>query len=70
MEHSNGIKTLYANLASGDMVTPNQKVKKGETIGSIGNTAIIESAEPPHLHFEVIKDGKPVDPGDYLSLQQ
>lgn len=68
VEHSNGIKTLYANLASTDMVTPNQKVKQGEIIGSVGNTAIIESAEPPHLHFEVLKDGKPVDPGDYLSL--
>jgi murein DD-endopeptidase MepM/ murein hydrolase activator NlpD len=68
VEHANGIKTLYANLAGSDMVTPNQKVKQGEVIGSVGNTAIIESAEPPHLHFEVIKDGKPVDPGDYLSL--
>ena len=68
VEHSNGIKTLYANLANADMVTPNQKVKQGEVIGSVGNTAVIESAEPPHLHFEVIKDGKPVDPGAYLSL--
>ncbi|WP_038287067.1 M23 family metallopeptidase [Acetivibrio straminisolvens] len=68
VEHENGIKTLYANLASGDMVTPNQKVKQGEIIGSVGNTAIIESAEPAHLHFEVLKDNKPVDPKSYLQL--
>ncbi|UWV47136.1 peptidoglycan DD-metalloendopeptidase family protein [Acetivibrio thermocellus] len=68
VEHENGLKTVYANLASGDMVTPNQKVKQGEIIGSIGNTAIIESAEPAHLHFEVLKDNKPVDPKDYLQL--
>jgi len=68
VEHENGIKTLYANLASGDMVTPNQKVKQGEIIGSVGNTAIIESAEPAHLHFEVLKNNKPVDPKDYLQL--
>lgn len=68
VEHKNGIKTLYANLASGDMVTPNQKVKQGEIIGSVGNTAIIESAEPAHLHFEVLKDNKPVDPKGYLQL--
>jgi len=34
VEHENGLKTVYANLASGDMVTPNQKVKQGEIIGS------------------------------------
>lgn len=66
VEHDNGLKTVYANLASADMVTPNQKVKQGEVIGSIGNTAKIEAAEPPHLHFEVLKDNKPVDPENYL----
>ncbi|MFZ5986994.1 MAG: peptidoglycan DD-metalloendopeptidase family protein [Bacillota bacterium] len=66
VEHSNGIKTVYANLASGDMVTPNQKVKQGEVIGSVGNTASFESAEPAHLHFEVLKNNEPQDPGDYL----
>lgn len=66
IEHANGIKTVYGNLASADMVTTNQKVKQGEVIGSVGNTAKIEAAEPPHLHFEVLKDNKPVDPGSYL----
>lgn len=70
VEHSNGIRTLYANLASGDTVTPNQKVKQGEVIGSVGNTAAFESAEPAHLHFEVIKNNKSVDPNDYLSLSK
>lgn len=66
VDHSNGLKTVYANLASGDMVTPNQKVKQGEVIGSVGNTASFESAEPAHLHFEVLKNNKNVNPSDYL----
>lgn len=66
VDHSNGIKTVYANLASGDMVSPNQKVKQGEVIGSVGNTAVFESAEPAHLHFEVLKNNKNVNPSDYL----
>jgi len=66
IDHQNGIKTVYANLASDEMVTPNQKVKKSEVIGSIGNTAAFESAEQSHLHFEVWKDDKPVDPMAYL----
>jgi len=66
VDHLNGIKTVYSNLANGDMVTPNQKVKQGEVIGAVGNTASFESAEPPHLHFEVLKNNKNVDPSDYL----
>ncbi len=66
VDHFNGLKTVYANLANGDMVTPNQKVKQGEVIGSVGNTAVFESAEPAHLHFEVLKNNKNVNPSDYL----
>jgi murein DD-endopeptidase MepM/ murein hydrolase activator NlpD len=66
VDHLNGLKTVYANLANGDMVSPNQKVKQGEVIGSVGNTASFESAEPAHLHFEVLKNNKNVNPSDYL----
>ncbi len=66
IEHSNGIKTVYSNLASAEMIHPNQKVKQGEIIGSVGDTAIFESAERSHLHFEVLKDDEPVDPKNYL----
>ena len=59
VEHANGIKTLYANLAGSDMVTRIRRLNRGE-VWKCRNTAY-ESAEPPHLHFEVIKDGKPVD---------
>lgn len=66
IDHQNGIKTVYANLASDEMVTPNQKVKQGDVIGSVGNTSAFESAEQPHLHFEVLKNNIPVNPAEYL----
>ncbi|HHV59644.1 MAG TPA: M23 family metallopeptidase [Clostridiaceae bacterium] len=66
IDHENGWKTLYANLASGDVVLPNQKVGKGDIIGSVGSTAAFESMDPSHLHFEVLKDNEPVDPAAYL----
>lgn len=66
IDHGNGLKTVYANLASDDMVSPNQKVKQGDIIGCVGNTASFESAEQPHLHFEVLKNNKPVNPEDFL----
>lgn len=68
VEHSKDLKTVYANLASDDMVTPNQKVKQGEVIGCVGDTAAFKAADPSHLHFEVLKDNKPVNPVEYLPI--
>lgn len=66
IDHENGFKTVYANLASTDMVLPNQIVEQGESIGSVGDTAIFEIASEPHLHFEVLKNDEVVDPKLYL----
>lgn len=66
VDHGQGLQTLYRNLASDETVSVNQKVKQGEVIGSIGNTAADESAEQPHLHFEVLKNNASVDPLAYL----
>ncbi|MCX7920957.1 MAG: M23 family metallopeptidase [Clostridia bacterium] len=66
VDHQNGLKTVYGNLASDEVVSANQKIKQGDIIGSIGNTASFESSEQPHLHFEVWKNGEPVDPSAYL----
>ena len=66
VDHENGYKTVYSNLASGDLVVPNQIVAQGESIGSVGDTASYEIALEPHLHFEVMKDDKITDPKLYL----
>ncbi len=66
IDHKDGTKSLYANLASDDAVSPNQKVKQGDVIGAVGNSASLESAEQSHLHFEVLKNDETVDPIAYL----
>ena len=56
--------TLYGHLKPGGiLVEKGQEVKKGEKIGLVGMTG---TATGYHLHFEVRKDGKPVDPEPYL----
>lgn len=70
VDHGDGIKSLYANLASDDMVSPNQKIKQGDIIGCVGNTALFESAEQSHLHFEILKDDEPVNPDAWLSIKK
>lgn len=69
IDHGSGICTKYSNLSTLDMVTLGQKIKKGDVISGIGKTAIWEIAEEPHLHFEVLKDGKNLDPKIYLPKQ-
>lgn len=57
-------KNLSAELAAG--IEEGAKVKSGQLIASVGNTAMIEIAEEPHLHFELTVSGKTADPLDYF----
>lgn len=66
LEHENGFQTIYANLLTSEFVVEGEKVEKGQSLGTVGNTAVFEIADEPHLHFEVIKDGTQVDPSIYL----
>ncbi|MCL1806715.1 MAG: peptidoglycan DD-metalloendopeptidase family protein [Oscillospiraceae bacterium] len=66
IEHSGGFVSVYSNLSSTITATVGKSVKAGDTIASIGHSSISEQALPPHLHFEILKDGEPVDPMDYL----
>ena len=65
IEHENEFKTIYSNLLTAEFVSEGEKVERGQTIGTVGTTGIFESAESPHLHFEIWKDEKPVDPTIY-----
>ncbi|MFT9495709.1 peptidoglycan DD-metalloendopeptidase family protein, partial [Anaerosolibacter sp.] len=64
--HEGDMITRYANLSTGEMVKVGDRVEKGQAIGGVGKTALFESMEEPHLHFEVLVDGTPVDPNKYL----
>lgn len=69
LDHGSEVYTKYSNLSTLDLVSINQSVKKGDVISGIGKTALYEIADDPHLHFEVIKQGKSVDPKKYLPKQ-
>jgi len=62
IEHGGGVETLYANLSQ-MAVKEGDTVEAGQVIGSVGSSAATESADPAHLHFQVVKDGKDIDPG-------
>ena len=62
LDHGYGYKTRYAHLNK-FAVEKGQKVKRGQVVGYIGCTG---KATGVHLHYEVLKDDKLVDPKDYL----
>lgn len=66
ISHDDGFGTLYANLQSTPTVEIGDYVTAGQVIGSVGRTALGESAQPPHLHFSVTENGGFVDPASYL----
>jgi murein DD-endopeptidase MepM/ murein hydrolase activator NlpD len=51
---------------SADFFKEGDSVKKGDTIGTVGESASFEIAEVPHLHFEIYKDGESINPTTLL----
>lgn len=62
IDHGYGYKTFYAHLNK-ILVKKGQKVKRGEKIGLIGNTG---KSTAPHLHYEIIKNNRKVNPIYYF----
>ena len=61
IDHGYGYKTLYAHMSK-TAVKRNQKVSRGDVIGFVGNTG---KSVAPHLHYEVHKDGKKINPVNF-----
>lgn len=58
IDHGYGYETLYGHMSQID-VRKGQQVKRGDIIGLVGNTG---GSTAPHLHYEVSKDGKKINP--------
>lgn len=66
IEHDSTYQTVYSNLLTSEFVVEGEKVEKGQSIGTVGNSAVFEVADEPHLHFEILKNAIQVDPNIYL----
>ena len=62
ISHDGGYKTVYSNLLTAEFVIQGEKVEAGQTIGTVGNSSSFEISDDYHLHFEILKDGKYIDP--------
>ncbi|OFY22379.1 MAG: peptidase M23 [Bacteroidetes bacterium GWF2_29_10] len=62
INHGYGYKTLYAHMSS-LKVKPGQKVKRGEIIGTVGSSGL---STGPHLHYEIRKGNKAINPVNFF----
>lgn len=62
VNHGYGYKSLYAHMSTIN-VREGQPVERGSFLGKVGATG---TATAPHLHYEIHKDGKPINPIDYV----
>ena len=70
ISHANGIESRYMNLANEipENIKVGETVAVGTVIGAIGETALAECADTPHLHFEVFANGKQTSPSGYVTF--
>ncbi len=66
IDHKNGYISIYSNLDENVNVNINDTVNTGDIIGKVGKTSIAEKFIDPHLHLELMENGKYVDPNKYI----
>ncbi len=69
VDHGEGLVSYYQNLdaQAAEGIKAGAKVSAGDALGCVGQTTLVELSDASHLHFEIRKDGKSIDPAEYLS---
>ncbi len=68
IRHDGGYTTQYASLAEELKVAAGDSVSLGQAIGTVGETALVETTMGPHVHFSVLKNDESMDPNEFLAL--
>ncbi len=62
IDHGNGLKTRYAHNQKNLKVRVGDQVRRGDTIAHVGSSGL---AKGPHVHYEILLNGRAVDPENY-----
>lgn len=66
LKHTDGKKTTYSNLEDSVELEQGQVISQGDIVGKIGETAVFEIADGPHLHLEMSQNGQKIDPAKII----
>ncbi len=70
IDHGDGLKTVYNSIEVNENLEVGQTVSKGDELGVISTNNKLEYKDGAHLHFEVLENGKKVDPYKYLLIEE
>ena len=69
IRHDGGYTTKYSSLAEELSVKTGDSVELGQVIGCVGDTALIENALGPHVHFSVTYRDADMDPVEFINME-
>jgi murein DD-endopeptidase MepM/ murein hydrolase activator NlpD len=70
LDHGDGLKTVYRFVTEAEGLKVGDRVEKGQVIACVAEANGNEYKDGAHLHFEVRKGGKTVDPATYLTMEE
>ena len=70
VDHGNGLKTVYRFVSEAEGLKVGDKVEKGDVIATVAEANGNEYKDGAHLHFEIMQDGKTIDPALRLPLDE
>ena len=70
VDHGDGLKTVYRFVTEAEGLKVGDKVEKGEVIATVAEASGNEYKDGAHLHFEIMQDGKTIDPALRLPLEE
>ena len=70
VDHGNGVKTLYRFVNAKAGLKAGDSVKKGDIIGTVAEATGEEYKDGAHLHFEILENGKNIDPAAKITWEE
>ena len=70
IDHGDGVKTVYRFVTANEDLSVGAEVKRGDCIATVAEATGEEYKDGAHLHFEVKKEGKTIDPAEYLTFEE
>ena len=70
VDHGNGVKSVYRFVNAKEGLKAGDSVKKGEVIATVAEATGEEYKDGAHLHFEILENGKNIDPASKLELEE